>query len=223
MVIAGAPNDDWEVTKTHAPAHASVLALASALALVASLTACATPTDPGSAPPLVGDNPASAGDVVGQGTVIQVGDADPQFCLGGVMESHPPQCSGIGLDGWDWNSIEGHETANDVTWGAYAIWGSYDGETLTVTDSVMLALYDPMFIEDPATLPENAGDTAEADLIAIQDTLHADAPFEVLTSHPHNGYLFVTVVYDDGTYQEWVDNRYGPDIVQIRSALRDLE
>ena len=211
------------MNSNHTKKPATLLAVATAITLVAGLTSCATPQRPGAAPPLVGDTPASEGEVVGTGHVIQVGDSDPQFCLGPIMESYPPQCSGIGLEGWDWSSVEGHETANEVTWGTYAVWGSFDGETLTVSDSVMLALYDPMMVEDPALAPENAGDTPEAELLAIQEQLHADAPFDLLESYPTNGYVFATVVFDDGTYQEWVDNRYGPDVVQIRSALKPVE
>lgn len=211
------------MNSNHTKKTQTLLAVATAITLVAGLASCATPQGPGAAPPLVGDTPVSEGDVVGTGTVIQVGDADPEFCLGPVMESYPPQCSGVGLIGWDWAVVDGQETANDVTWGRYAVWGDFDGRSLTVTDSVMLALYDPMFEQDPALLAENAGDTPEEELATIHDTLHADAPFEVLESYTSNGYVFARVVFDDGTYQEWVDNRYGPDVVQVRSALKTVE
>ena len=36
-----------------------------------------------------------------------------------------------------------------------------------------------------------------------------------------NGYLFVHVVYDDGSIQAWADETYLPDTVAIRGALRD--
>lgn len=211
------------MNSTHSKKSSVLFVAATTVAVLAGLTACATPAGPGAPPPLVGESPAADGDVVGHGWVLQVGDAAPEFCLGAILESYPPQCSGIELDGWDWGSVEGQETSGDVTWGQYAIWGAYDGSTLTVTDSVMVALYDPMFVEDPATLPENAGDNTDAELVAIQDSLHADAPFEVLETYTSNGYLFARVVFDDGSYQEWVDNRYGPDIVQIRSALTPVE
>jgi hypothetical protein len=173
----------------------------------------------------VGLNPgapiAAPGEVLGQGTVIQTGDAAPQFCLGPVAESYPPQCSGVALANWDWDAVEGDETSGDVTFGAYAITGTWDGTTLTTTSAIMLALYDPMPVEDPLLDPGNAGDTGEADLTKIQDEL-ADAPFTVLESHIENGYLFVSVVYDDGRIQDWVDAAYLPDAVAIRPALHDL-
>lgn len=213
--------EDLKVNSNHVlrPVHRA-LAAAATVALAFSLAACATPTSPG-APGT--DAPMADVNVIGTGTVLQKGDAAPQLCLGAVMESYPPQCSGVELTGWEWAADDGSETASEVTWGTYAVWGSYNGERLAVTDSVMLALFDPMFVEDPKTLAENAGSTAEAELIAIQDKLHGDAPFEVLESHTANGYLFATVVYADGTQQEWADNRYGPDVVQIRSALTAVE
>ena len=48
-------------------------------------------------------------------------------------------------------------------------------------------------------------------------------PWPILSSWPENGYLFVTVEYDDGTQQAYYDDLYGPDTVAIQSALRDLE
>lgn len=188
-----------------------------------ALSACATPT------PTADDSPSptpsllpspTEGEVLGQGTVLQVDDAPPQFCLGAVAESYPPQCSGPELIGWDWDAVDGDESASGVTWGTYAVWGAWDGERLTVTSSVMLALYDPMPFVDPFVDPANAGTSNEADLLAIQELLPGQAPVEVLSSWPENGYLFVQVVYDDGTGQAWADSRFGPNVVLIRPALR---
>ena len=167
---------------------------------------------------------AAPGQVIGQGTVIQTGDTPPQFCLGPVMESYPPQCSGPEIVGWDWDAVEGDETAGDVTFGAYAIWGTWDGTVFTATESVMLALYDPMPIVDPLLDPENAGDTPEAELTRIQDELTESSPFPILSSGQMNGYLFVDVIYDDGSIQAWVDSavpaRHGRD--PRRPARRGL-
>jgi hypothetical protein len=165
---------------------------------------------------------AAPGKVVGQGTVIQTGDTPPQFCLGPVMESYPPQCSGPELIGWDWDAVDGEETSGDVTFGAYAIWGTWDGTAFTATESILLALYDPMPFEDPLLDPENAGDSSEADLTRIQNELDDSAPFPILSSGQMNGYLFVDVLYDDGSIQAWVDQQYLPDTVAIRSALHDV-
>ncbi len=207
----------------------SVHVLAVATASVLLLCGCATtapaapdrPDTPGSVP-APSDAIAAPGTVVGQGTVLQKDDEEAQLCLGAVAESYPPQCSGPEIVGWDWDAVDGEESASGVTWGAYAVTGTWDGTVFTSESAVMLALYDPMPVVDPLTDPANAGDTPEDELIAIQEDLTATAPVEVLTSVPENGYLFVTVIYDDGTIQAWADDTYGLDKVAVRSALLDV-
>lgn len=163
------------------------------------------------------------GEVLGQGTVLQVEGEAVAFCLGAVAESYPPQCSGPEIVGWDWASVEGQESASGVTWGTYVVQGTWDGEQLTVTQPpIMLALYDPMVVPDPLRDPSNAGATAEAALVDIQDEIHESRSVEILYSGPENGYLFVTVVYDDGQVQDYFDEVYGPDVVVVESALRPV-
>jgi hypothetical protein len=198
--------------------------LVGALAATLLLASCAatpgadpiTPSGPVAEPPAV---IAAAGPVTGQGTVIQTGDAAPQLCLGPVALSYPPQCSGIEIAGWDWGTVDGDETAGDVTFGTYAVTGTWDGSLLTATSSIMLALYDPMVMADPLVDPANAGDSTDAELTHVHDQLTADAPFEILAMTPQNGYLFVQVVYDDGSIQAWADATFLPDVVAVRSSL----
>lgn len=66
------------------------------------------------------------------GTVLDDGDG-PELCLGGVMETYPPQCGGPSVAGWSWQSVE-HDAGSGVRWGAYVVTGTWDGATLTVTD-----------------------------------------------------------------------------------------
>ena len=68
-------------------------------------------------------------------TVLQDEKDDrPEFCLGGVATSLPPQCGGPPLEGWDWAAVPDEETRSGVTWGDYEVTGTYDGETFTVLD-----------------------------------------------------------------------------------------
>ena len=188
------------------------------LAATIALTACAGGATPG-------DQPPPAVDVVGQGTVLQVDDAAPQLCLGAVDRSSPSpsQCSGVELAGWDWDAVDSEERANGVTSGTYAVRGAWDGLRLTVTGSIMLALYDATLSVDPLLDPANAGSSTESDLMTIQGTLTADSPVPVLTSSVENGYVFARVTYDDGSIQRWADERFGPDVVLIRPALVRVE
>ena len=98
------------------------------------LTACGSPGSPSSDGP--GSTPdISDGEYRTSGTVIDKGEGRPELCLGGVMESYPPQCSGgIPLIDWDWSDLEGEETSGQVSWGDYEITGRYDGKSLTVLE-----------------------------------------------------------------------------------------
>lgn len=196
------------------------LALAtSALTIAAVLATSACAASPGYEPVPA---PPAPTDVVGQGTVIQTGDDPAQLCLGAIMESYPPQCSGVELEGWDWNTADGQETASGVTWGTYAVWGSWDGATLSVSGSIQLALYDPIRYEDPLLDPDNAGTSGESELASVQERVMLDAPVEILSSRIENGYVFVEVVHDGGAVQDWADETYGEGVVAVRSALRDV-
>ncbi|MFV0372667.1 hypothetical protein [Microbacterium sp.] len=197
------------------------------------LTACATPASapaggaaslPGTDAPRPGtanvEPSPPSGEVVGEGTVLDAG-AGPSLCLGAVMESFPPQCEGIPLLGWSWEDLNDAETAAGVTWGAYAVIGTYDGSRITVTRNPMqLALYDPLPVEDPTG--GEPGDIDEATLADIQEQLPPLLGAHLLESWPERGRLWTRVVWDDGTLQTTVDETYGVGVVVIVSALRSL-
>src|SRR5918993_380015 len=118
------------------------LLLALGAASVLALAGCATPAgsdttgDAADAPP--GASLGSLwpgppeGEVIAQGTVMDVA-GEVELCLGPIMESYPPQCAGIPMTNWTWDGIEGSETSGDVTWGSYAVQGTYDGDAFSVT------------------------------------------------------------------------------------------
>lgn len=204
------------------------IAMAAAVAAsVVILSACATPAAPGSggttAPASLGTvwPEPPTGDVIAQGTVMDVG-GEVELCLGAIAESYPPQCGGVPIENWTWEGVDGSETSGDTTWGAYAVQGTYDGETFVVTQPpIMLALYDPMMPEDPTGGEPGNGD--EADLLALQEELPDRLGDAYLASYPENGWLMVDVVWDDGTWQDAADAEFGDDVVLIRSAMRSLE
>ena len=190
-------------------------------ASVLALAGCAT--SPGAAPAVFGSLPAPPpeGEVVGQGTVMDVAGA-VELCLGPVAESYPPQCSGIELVDWTWDGVDGSEQEGDVRWGTYAVQGTYDGEAMTVTQPpIMLALYDPMQVSDPTQ--GRPGAVSEQLLRDLQDELPERLGTDYLSSTLGDGYLWVDVVWDDGTMQDAADAEFGADTVVVRSALRPLE
>ena len=131
--------------------RSSRLALALALSVTA-LAACGTEGDTKAVDPAGSGEPSSSaaptpvpdGPVRTNGliTVLDPGDG-PQLCLGAVAESYPPQCGGPAVADFDWGDV-GFEEASGVTWGSYALTGTYDGTTFTATDAIPAALYDAM-------------------------------------------------------------------------------
>ena len=198
---------------------AAALAAAAGLAL----SACATATPGGAAPDSVlgsVDPGLPDGDVLAQGTVLDDGSG-AELCLGAIQESYPPQCSGVPLEGWSWDEVEGSESEGSVTWGAYAVQGTYDGETFAVTQPpVMLALFDPAMAEDPTGGKPGTG--TEAELLGIQDELHDRLGTALLSSAAIDGWLWVDVLWDDGTWQDAADGEFGAGKIVIRSAMNEV-
>ncbi|MFB7891149.1 hypothetical protein ACFC1I_02990 [Microbacterium sp. NPDC056044] len=195
---------------------------ATAAFVLLGAAACASASPGGTPPPSFGvvTPIPPEGEVVATGTVLDTA-GDVQLCLGAVAESYPPQCSGLPLEGWSWDGIEGAESSGDVTWGAYAVRGTYDGETFTSTEPpILLALFDPVRPEAPTGGKPGAGD--ETMLTAIQDELPGKLGDAYLASYPQDGWLWVDVVWDDGSWQDAANAAYGADTVVIRSAITEV-
>jgi hypothetical protein len=96
--------------------------------------------------------PAADGTVSTGGLVMVLDDGDgPQLCHA-VADSLPPQCEGVPMAEWDWAAHPEHEEQSGVRWGSFALTGTFDGTTFTVTDAVPAALYDAM-AHQPEPLP----------------------------------------------------------------------
>lgn len=84
----------------------------------------------------------------------------PMLCLGAMAMSYPPQCGDVPIANWDWDAVEGEETASGATWGQYQVVGTYDGETFTVTDVGPSRDNPPQFgseVDFSSPCPEPAG------------------------------------------------------------------
>lgn len=75
----------------------------------------------------------AAVELVGFGTVLESPAHGPQFCLGAIFLSDPPQCGGPAIPNWDWSAVSGHTSRNGTTWGDYTLVGRYDGRSFTLT------------------------------------------------------------------------------------------
>ncbi len=86
--------------------------------------------------------PAATGAVTTDGLVTVLDDGSgPQMCTF-VAKSLPPQCSGSPLADWDWAAHPEHEDVGGTKWGDFALTGTFDGTTLSVTGAIPAALYD---------------------------------------------------------------------------------
>ncbi len=159
------------------------------------------------------------GRVIAPGTVLDT-SGEVTLCLGAVAESAPPQCDGLPVDGWTWTGLDGSASSGDTTWGTYAVYGTYDGSRFTTTSDlpILLALYDPIPLEDPTGGVD--GTMSDADLALIQDDLSARLGTAALSLQQDRGYVWLQVVWDDGTIQDAVDADYGSGKVVVTSAMR---
>jgi hypothetical protein len=144
----------------------------------------------------------------------------PELCLGPVAESYPPQCGGPRIDGWDWADRHGvFEHQGTVRWGSFAVSGTWDGTTFTVTGVIPAALYDPAAPQKPR-VPQAERSYSKAELERMAQKLGRDL-HGALGAFARNGHVFVDVVYDDGSLQSKVDREYGDGVAVLVPALVD--
>jgi hypothetical protein len=104
----------------------------------------------------------------------------PMLCLGAMAMSYPPQCGDVPIANWDWDAVEGEETASGATWGQYHVVGTYDGETFTVTDVGPYDNHPPSFgsevdFSSPCQEPEGGWVVPDPKQALQQDTRGASA------------------------------------------------
>lgn len=207
------------------PLRAPILAVP-LLAATLLLGACGAPAptpDPATAatvaqPPAV---PPARDPVTGVGTVIEVPGGTPQLCLGPVRESYPPQCEGIPLVGWSWAEHPAEQTSTGgpaTSWGSYAVTGTFDGRSLTVTAAVPLALYDT--VAEPSPRPMAPPRLTPDQWAAVESGVRLMPGLLTSAREGDTGPVYVDVVHDDGTLQAWADESFGAGTVRVTSALR---
>jgi len=151
------------------------------------------------------------------------GDDLVELCLGPVAESYPPQCGGPAITNWDWESVDGmFEAQGDVRWGTFAVTGTWDGTAFTLVEAIPAALYDPMF-EEPPVYPEPSVELSEDELQQIADEVMGLPGIQGAYADAGTGHVLTDVIYDDGTYQDYLDETYGADVVIVTSALVDVD
>jgi hypothetical protein len=128
-------------------------------------TSSPEPTTPPSTPESPTPSPGSSEDQLyeADGFVLQAGDGPAMLCLGAVLDSLPPQCSGQPIPNWDWEAVEGEESQGGVTWGSYHVVGTFDGTDFTVEEVTAPSPppFDEDVIETPCEEPEGGWKAAD--------------------------------------------------------------
>jgi hypothetical protein len=162
-------------------------------------------------------------ELMGQGTVLQRRPAEPEFCLGYIAASDPPMCRGPVINGWNWDSVTGSTTVGTVTHGDYLLQGTWDGKTFTLGQTPPRPLGFNEYVlrgpSDPRRDAAHRGAGTADQLRKIQNELLNSAEPTMLSVLAENGYVFLKVIYDDGSIQKKMDRRYGEKIVAVESAL----
>jgi hypothetical protein len=87
--------------------------------------------------------------LIGSGTVLD-SRSGPEFCVGVVWATDPPQCDGLTLIGWGWPR-QGTENTGGVRWGEFTLVGTYDGASFTYRRLATKAEIPSTPTEDEAT------------------------------------------------------------------------
>jgi hypothetical protein len=184
-------------------------------------------------------------ELIGSGTVLQSAQHGPQLCFG-LMESSPPQGHGPDVVNWDWSRVSGFTSQRGTIWGDYMLIGTFDGSQITMTrpPGPVDLRDDPSAAGDPSGLvparPPNPaagphfpgrgrtfesamrrtadeGPDSDAELLAIQR--EESESRDVVSAWVSHHQVCLYVVYDDGSLQQELDDRYGTGVVRVDSAL----
>lgn len=177
------------------------------------LTGCA------SSPAAHDPTPEVTHELTASATVLGHEDGTPPvLCLGLVLESFPPLCSGPTVVGWDWSHLVDAQKASGSIWGTYDVTGTWDGTALTLT-----SLPKPTEHESPgiADIEDGGAAATPAATAAIEHyRSESQADTDILGVAEAGGSAIVTVVFDDGAMQDDADALFGEGVVVIDSALK---
>jgi hypothetical protein len=194
------------------------------LALLA--TACGASEPRVTAPPPPAPAPRADPDGLyeASATVLDDGKRGPMLCLGAIALSLPPQCGDVPITGWDWQKVEGEESAGGTTWGAFHVVGEYDGETFAVTQVGRYETDASQHPTDPdftSPCPEPAGGWTGLEHATQEDDA---AVHKYARSQPH--YVASWVTHLEPSELEFspviVNVVFAADAARHEAAIREL-
>jgi hypothetical protein len=151
-------------------------------------------------------------------TVLEDASHGPELCLGAVAASLPPQCGGVPIANWDWDAVEGEQSAAATTWGEFHVVGTYDGEAFTATQ-IGPASYDQGPSREFTTScpePQGGWETLGSGLVSDEDF---SAGAAVAQSRP--GFVALWVDYVGDHTPEELDQlaQEGKPVLQIMNVV----
>jgi hypothetical protein len=159
-------------------------------------------------------------------TVIHEPGEDAVLCLGGVLDSLPPQCGGVPVPNWDWDALKGEEEQGGTRWGDFHVVGTYDGQTFTLVRSGP-PKPSPPETEDPFPIPcpEPEGGWRVIDPDRAKDS-DLQAANHYTNQQPDRSGLWISYLeepqgeYDRGPYV--LNVAFTGDIERHRQAISEL-
>lgn len=178
-------------------------------------TAPATSAAPSFATDALPAEPVPTGAVTVRTVVVDAGDA-PELCPGPQFSIAPPfPCRGAPVAGLDWDAIDGEDALSGTRWATLDMQGTYDGTTFTLTATPELVDLSLPATGTPSPFPtEPPTDAQLAVEASVRDELGARA-IDVVTF----GDVLVSVLYDDGSLQAYLDARHGDGVTQVMSVM----
>lgn len=130
----------------------------------------AIPADPTTSAPAGPQLVGAAGTLLGAGEEIGL-------CRGALMESYPPQCETIPIEGLTWADVPWADGASGVSWGEATIVGTFDGTTFHASQ-----VFAP---DDPgAPSPEPGADPDGLTWPVPADSIPTAAPSDDASTDP---------------------------------------
>lgn len=150
----------------------------------------------------------------------------PELCSS-ILESLPPQCSGLPVRNWEWAAVEGAESLSGTTWGRWHVTGTFDGEAFVLTEVPRAAERDhPDADETDRRLRPGVAKLEKA-LAAVQEDLRADEVKASLGTVRYSytdsrrGVVVAAVWFAERSALQFAKERWG-DLVELRPLLKPV-
>lgn len=160
-------------------------------------------------------------------TVLENEQHGPQL-VAVVAQSYPPRGGGLDVAGWDWEDVE-HEEASGTLWGTYLVTGTFDGESLVLseepipTSEIDMDDYPHLDPTEPETT-EPAQELSEEELQDIVEDLAERFPQVVGSGRPdtEHGVARIDATLVTPELESYAAEQYPEGTVTFASVLKQV-